>query len=130
MPKPKGAVKTGGRKVGSVNKSKPAFDFNNLTKYTQENTGLNLKGIRELKKTIRETIDNVFDELQDDPKYNMKAWAKQELTEFYKLAAKMQSPSFNHQVNNTINIEWNETRTYHKPDELPDSAEDISHEEI
>lgn len=39
--------------------------------------------------TVRERVLDVFQELQSDPKANMVAWAKQEPTEFYKIAAKL-----------------------------------------
>lgn len=62
MPFKKGQTKVGGRKTGSINK---------------------------LTKTVKERVLEVFNELQSDPKANMINWAKEEPTEFYKIAAKL-----------------------------------------
>lgn len=42
-----------------------------------------------LTKTVREKVLNVFNELQEDPKTCLLAWAKEEPTEFYKIASKL-----------------------------------------
>lgn len=54
--------KTGGRRIGSVNK----------------NT-----------KLVKDVFATVFNDLQTDPKAKLKAWAKKNPTEFYKLASKL-----------------------------------------
>lgn len=38
---------------------------------------------------VKEVFAAVFDELQSDKKANLKAWAKENPTEFYRLAAKL-----------------------------------------
>lgn len=40
-------------------------------------------------KTVKETVLAVFNDLQADPKANLKTWAKEEPTEFYRIAAKL-----------------------------------------
>lgn len=42
-----------------------------------------------LSKTVKETVLAVFNELQDDPDANLAKWAKDEPTEFYRIAAKL-----------------------------------------
>ena len=71
----KGKEKTGGRQVGSINK---------------------------LTKTVKERVLEVFNELQDDPKANMLNWAKEEPTEFYKIAAKLIPADINAKVDGKI----------------------------
>jgi hypothetical protein len=39
--------------------------------------------------TVKETVMEVFAKLQDDPDANLTEWAKKNLTEFYKLSAKL-----------------------------------------
>lgn len=62
MPFKKGQTKKGGRTLGTQNK---------------------------LTKTVKETVLDVFNRLQDDPLNNLEAWAKNEPTEFYKIASKL-----------------------------------------
>lgn len=40
-------------------------------------------------RTVKETVLAVFNELQEDPKVKLSAWAKEEPTEFYRIAAKL-----------------------------------------
>lgn len=40
-------------------------------------------------RTIKNTIESVFIKLQRDPTVNLRAWAKSNPTEFYKLAARL-----------------------------------------
>jgi len=42
-----------------------------------------------LTRTVKETVLAVFDDLQADPKANLLSWGKENLTEFYKIAAKL-----------------------------------------
>lgn len=71
----KGQEKIGGRKEGSINK---------------------------LTKTVKERVLEVFNELQDDPTANMLSWAKEEPTEFYKIAAKLIPADINAKVEGKI----------------------------
>ena len=58
----KGHKKVGGRVAGTPNK------------FTQ---------------TVKEVFSNVFNELQADPKTNLKAWAKANMSDFYRLSIKL-----------------------------------------
>lgn len=40
-------------------------------------------------KTVKETVLNAFNELQADPQANIIAWAKENTSEFYTIAAKL-----------------------------------------
>lgn len=42
-----------------------------------------------LTRTVKETVLAVFNDLQADPQANLGEWAKNEPTEFYKIAAKL-----------------------------------------
>lgn len=53
-------------------------------------TGGKVKGTpNKLTKTVKETVLAAFNDLQQDPKANIMAWAKEQPTEFYKIAAKL-----------------------------------------
>lgn len=45
--------------------------------------------VNKLTRTVKETVLAVFNELQSDPDVKLSAWAKNEPTEFYKIAAKL-----------------------------------------
>ena len=45
--------------------------------------------INKTTKAVKEVFATVFSDLQEDPKYNLKIWAKENTTEFYKLATKL-----------------------------------------
>ena len=62
MPFEKGHKKLGGRLKGSQNK---------------------------LTRTVKEVVLETFNELQHDSKVNLLSWAKDEPTEFYKIASKL-----------------------------------------
>lgn len=42
-----------------------------------------------LSKTVRETVLDVFNKLQDDPEHSLEKFAKEDHAEFYKIAAKL-----------------------------------------
>ena len=56
----------------------------------------------QLTKTVKERVLEVFNELQNDPVVNMISWAKEEPTEFYKIAAKLIPAEINAHVDHTI----------------------------
>lgn len=57
--------------------------------FPKGNTG-RIKGTpNKLTRTVKETVLAVFNELQADPKAKLIVWAKEEPTEFYKIAAKL-----------------------------------------
>jgi len=62
MSKKKGSPKTGGRKAGTPNK---------------------------ITKSVRETFQSVFEELQQDPEANLLEFAKKQPVEFYRLSTKL-----------------------------------------
>jgi len=67
-----------------------------------ENAGRKEGSINKLTKTVKERVLEVFNELQDDPKANMLNWAKEEPTEFYKIAAKLIPADINAKVEGKI----------------------------
>lgn len=57
--------------------------------FEQGNTGRPKGATNKTTRTVKEVFAKVFDELQDDPKANLKVWAKNNKTEFYKLSSKL-----------------------------------------
>lgn len=56
----------------------------------QKGSGGRPKGIpNKLSASVRESVLAAFQKLQEDEKYNLEAWAKDNTTEFYKIAAKL-----------------------------------------
>lgn len=55
-----------------------------------------------LTRTVKETVLAVFHELQDDPKVKLSAWAKDEPTEFYRIAAKLIPTEVQAKVQSTV----------------------------
>lgn len=45
--------------------------------------------LSKLNRTVKETVLAVFNDLQEDPQVSLAAWAKNEPTEFYRIAAKL-----------------------------------------
>ncbi len=61
-----------------------------FTKGTSGNPNGKPRGsVNKLNKAIKIAILDTFNELQDDPKNNLLAWAKKNPGEFYKIAAKL-----------------------------------------
>ena len=67
-----------------------------------ENAGRKEGSINKLTKTVKEKVLEVFNELQEDPTANMLSWAKEEPTEFYKIAAKLIPADINAKVEGKI----------------------------
>lgn len=61
----------------------------NSGRFQPGNPGRQPGQLNKLTRTVKETVLAVFNDLQDDPKVNLAAWAKTEPTEFYKIAAKL-----------------------------------------
>lgn len=59
------------------------------TRFKPGNSGKPPGTLNKLTKTVKETVLAVFNELQEDPKVKLSAWAKDEPTEFYRIAAKL-----------------------------------------
>jgi hypothetical protein len=57
-----------------------------------------------LTKTVKERVLEVFNELQEDPQSNLLSWAKEEPTEFYKIAAKLIPADINAKVDGKMII--------------------------
>jgi hypothetical protein len=53
---------------------------------------------------VKDVVFNAFQDLQADPKNNLIAWAKENPTEFYKIAAKLIPTNIEAKVSNTINV--------------------------
>ena len=60
--------------------------------------------VNHLTRTVRETVLNVFNQLQKDKVANLKAWAKAEPTEFYKIASKLIPTEITGTVKNVIEV--------------------------
>jgi hypothetical protein len=65
------------------------------------------RGQGKLNKTVKETVLAVFNELQEDPKVKLVAWAKDEPTEFYKIAAKLIPTEITGTVKTIIHVKEN-----------------------
>lgn len=67
-----------------------------------DNAGRKEGSVNKLTKTVKERVLEVFNELQDDPQANLLSWAKDEPTEFYKIAAKLIPADINAKVEGKI----------------------------
>jgi hypothetical protein len=67
-----------------------------------ESSGRKEGSVNKLTKTVKERVLEVFNELQDDPQANLLSWAKDEPTEFYKIAAKLIPADINAKVDGKI----------------------------
>jgi hypothetical protein len=54
-----------------------------------ESKGRPKGAVNQLTKTVRDTVMAVFNNLQSDPIANLESWAKDQPTEFYKIASKL-----------------------------------------
>ena len=79
----KGTPKTGGREKGSLNTH---------TKH------------------VKDVLATAFSDLQNDPENNLLSWAKENPTEFYKLAAKLIPTQMEH--SGDMNMVWQELKNY------------------
>lgn len=57
--------------------------------FQEGNTGRQTGSTNKLTKTVRDTFESVFNTLQKDPKAKLSAWAKNNPTDFYKIASKL-----------------------------------------
>jgi hypothetical protein len=60
-----------------------------MTKFKQGNSGRPKGAIGKLNKTVKETVLNTFNQLQNDPKHNLEAFARKHPREFYLIASKL-----------------------------------------
>jgi len=59
------------------------------TQFKKGNPGRPKGAENKFTKTVRETVLEVFNQLQEDPKHSLAAFAKDNPTEFYKIASKL-----------------------------------------
>lgn len=74
-----------------------------------------------LTKTVKETVLQAFNKLQDDPSHNLDAFAKKYPRDFYTIAAKLIPTEVQAVVEASVN--WNETKTYVQPDAAKPEAD-------
>jgi hypothetical protein len=72
-----------------------------MAKFEKGNPGKPKGAKNKVTKTFKELLQNAIDELQDDPKANMIVWAKENPTEFYKIASKLIPTELQGNLNNT-----------------------------
>jgi hypothetical protein len=63
--------------------------------FTKGNKGKPKGATNKLTKSVKEAFEVAFNQLQDDSDANLANWAKENTTEFYKLAAKLIPTSVN-----------------------------------
>lgn len=68
---------------------KKTGEIGNDTRFKQGNPGKPLGATNKLTKTVKETVLAVFNELQDDPKNSLLAFAQKHPRDFYNIAAKL-----------------------------------------
>jgi hypothetical protein len=66
-------------------------------------------------KTVKETVLSVFNDLQEDPRHSLTAFAKKYPRDFYNIAAKL-IPT---EIKGTMDasLTWKEERTYEAPNQ-------------
>lgn len=87
--------------------------------FKKGNSGRPKGSVNTVTKTVRETFAAVFNDLQDDPKYNLKAFAKSNPKEFYQMTTKLIPTEITGTVAATVT--WNETKTYEAEQKANDS---------
>ncbi|MGI9143075.1 MAG: hypothetical protein ACR2IJ_07770 [Fluviibacter sp.] len=60
-----------------------------MAKFQAGNSGRPKGSVNKLHKTVKETVLNVFNSIQGDPKHNLEAFAKKHPKEFYLIASKL-----------------------------------------
>jgi hypothetical protein len=66
------------------------------------NPGKPMGAVSKTTKTVKETVMNVFNNLQDDAEHNLEAFAKKYPKEFYQIAAKLIPTEISGQLQNTV----------------------------
>lgn len=86
--------------------------------FTKGNSGKPKGTPNKLTKTVKETILGAFNDLQEDPRANIFSWAKDNPTEFYKIASKLipTEISANITSNKPIIIDWTDGNDTDKSD--------------
>lgn len=76
----------------------------NKTSFKEGNPGRKKGATNKLTRTVKETVLAVFNELQDDPKVNLAAFAKKYPRDFYAIAAKLIPTEVNAKLNGSGTI--------------------------
>lgn len=87
------------------------------TPFKKGNSGKPIGAVNKTTRMVKEVFADVFEELQNDPKVNLKAWGKNNPTEFYKLSSKLIPLQLNATVDANI-----KTFTYVLDDRYKDSG--------
>ena len=66
-----------------------------MAQFEKGNKGKPKGATNKLTKSVKEAFESAFNELQDDKEAKLSNWAKENPTEFYKLAAKLIPTSVN-----------------------------------
>lgn len=73
-----------------------------MAKFAKGNTGKPKGAKNKISKTVKETVLMAFVELQSDAKANILSWAKENTTDFYKIASKLIPTEVNANVESNI----------------------------
>lgn len=71
--------------------------------FNKGNPGKPKGAVSKTTRLVKDVVAEVFNELQDDPKVKLKAWAKENPTEFYKLSSKLIPIQLGNDPDNPIN---------------------------
>lgn len=83
----------------------PQNTAKNDTKFKPGNPGKPKGTLNHLTKTVKETVLAVFNELQNDPKSDLKAFAEKYPRDFYQIAAKLIPTDIKADVTTTLQLE-------------------------
>lgn len=75
-----------------------------MAKFEKGNPGKPKGAKNKVTKSFKELLQNTIDVLQDDPKANMETWAKENPTDFYKIASKLIPTELEAKVDGEIGI--------------------------
>ena len=76
------------------------------------------RGPNKVSKTVKETVLSIFNQIQEDPKLDLLAFAKEFPKEFYALAAKLIPTELNANLNANISVEMNKEEIKKISDDL------------
>lgn len=74
------------------------------TKFKPGNSGKAPGTLNKLTRTVKETVLAVFNELQDDPKNSLKAFATKHPRDFYAIAARLIPTELTGSIKHIINV--------------------------
>ena len=81
-----------------------------MAKFIKGNSGKPKGSTNLITRTVKETVLAVFNEIQSDPKVNLKKFAQEHPRDFYAIAAKLIPTEVQATVDTTI--VWQEQKTY------------------